>query len=204
MTDAGGTTVYEYSAKGQLKKETKTIDSIQYVTQYSYDQNGNLKTMTYPSGRVITYNYSNDKAVSVLNNATNLATNINYKPFGGMTSITYGNGLVGSISYDNQYRVASITAGTVMNLTYTDDASGNIAGITNNIDATKNRSFTYDALDRLSTATASGIWGSLGWTYDGIGNRLTEGSTVYSYTPGTNKLTGAGGLSFGYGKLRET
>ena len=46
---------------------------------------GNLKTMTYPSGRVITYNYSNDRAVSVLNNAATLVSNINYKPFGGVS-----------------------------------------------------------------------------------------------------------------------
>ena len=57
MTDTSGTTVYEYTQKGQVRKETKTIDSIQYVTQYSYDMNGNLKTMTYPSGRVVTYAY---------------------------------------------------------------------------------------------------------------------------------------------------
>jgi RHS repeat-associated protein len=199
MTDASGTTSYEYTPKGQVKKETKTIDSIQYVTQYTYDQNGNLKTMTYPSGRVIAYTISNDKVTAVLNNAANLATNINYKPFGGMSSLTYGNGLTGSISYDNQYRITGITAGTVMNLSYpTYDANGNIMAINNTLDPTKNKSFTYDALDRLSSATASGIWGSLGWTYDGVGNRQTEGSAVYSYAPGTNKLTGAGGLSFGY------
>jgi RHS repeat-associated protein len=187
------------TAKGQIKKETKTIDSVQYVTQYTYDQNGNLKTMTYPSGRVITYNVSNDKVIGVLNNAANLATNIGYKPFGGMSSLTYGNGIAGTTGYDNQYRVTSITAGTAMNLSYASyDANGNITAITNALDATKNKSFTYDALDRLSTATASGIWGSLGWTYDGVGNRQTEGSTVYSYAPGTNKLTGAGGTSFGY------
>ena len=104
--------------KGQVKKETKTIDSVQYVTQYTYDQNGNLKTMTYPSGKVITYNYTNDRAVSVLNGAANLATNITYKPFGGMSSVTYGNGLTGTIGYDNQYRITGITAGTVMNLSY--------------------------------------------------------------------------------------
>ena len=80
MRDASGSTKYEYSPKGQVKKETKVIDSVTYVTQYSYDMNGNLKTMTYPSGRVITYNYSNDRVVSVLNNAANLATNISYKP----------------------------------------------------------------------------------------------------------------------------
>ncbi len=97
MTDASGTTTYGYTPKGQVAQETKVIDSIQYVTQYTYDQNGNLKTMTYPSGRVVTYNYSNDKVIGVLNNASNLATNINYKPFGGMSSLTYGNGLTGSI-----------------------------------------------------------------------------------------------------------
>jgi RHS repeat-associated protein len=199
MTDVSGTTVYEYSAKGQVKKETKTIDSVQYITQYIYDQNGNLKTMTYPSGRVITYTLSNDKVTAVLNNAANLATNISYKPFGEFSSLTYGNGLTGSISYDNQYRITGITAGTVMNLSYpTYDANGNITAITNNLDATKNKSFSYDALDRLSTATASGIWGSLTWAYDGVGNRLTEESTVYSYAPGTNKLSGVGGLTYGF------
>jgi RHS repeat-associated protein len=199
MTDASGTTNYEWTVKGQVKKETKIIDSVTYVTQYTYDQNGNLKTMTYPSGRVITYNLSNDKVIGVLNNAANLATNINYKPFGGMSSLTYGNGILGTIGYDNQYRVASITAGTVMNLSYSQhDANGNIMAITNVIDPTKNKSFTYDSLDRLSTATASGLWGSLSWTYDGVGNRLTEGSTVYSYTPGTNKLSGVGGSTYNY------
>ncbi len=199
MADASGTTAYEYLPKGQVKKEIRTIDSIAYVTQYTYDQNGNMKTMSYPSDRVITYNYSNDRAVSVLNNAANLATSINYKPFGGMSSIIYGNGLTGSISYDNQYRLSSITAGSVMSLAYpTYDANGNIMAINNTLDPTKNKAFTYDNLDRLSTATSSGIWGSLGWTYDGVGNRQTENSNTYTYTPNTNKLTGANGISFGY------
>ena len=60
--------------------------------------------MTYPSGKVITYNYTNDRATSVLNGAATIATSINYKPFGGMSSITYGNGLTSTIGYDTQYR----------------------------------------------------------------------------------------------------
>jgi RHS repeat-associated protein len=155
--------------------------------------------MTYPSGRVITYNYSNDRAISVLNNASNLATSITYKPFGGVSSMTYGNSVVGTIGYDNQYRVSSITAGTVMTLSYDQyDANANIQHITNSLDSTKNKSFTYDTLDRLATATSSGIWGSLAWTYDGVGNRQTEGSTVYTYTAGTNKLTGVGGQTYNF------
>jgi len=134
MTDASGTTSYEYTPKGQVKKETKVIDSVQYVTQYTYDMDGNLKTMTYPSGRVITYNYTNDRAVSVLNNAANLATNIQYKPFGGMTNINYGNTATDTITYDNQYRITDINivhpASGIMHLAYNQyDANGNIKAI---------------------------------------------------------------------------
>jgi len=199
MSDASGTTTYEYTAKGQVKKETKSIDSIPYVTQNTYDQNGNLKTMTYPSGKVITYNYTNDRAVSVLNGAVNLATNITYKPFGGMSALTYGNGIAGTIGYDNQYRITGITASGVMNLSYNlYDANGNIKSIQDTIDPAKNKAFDYDTLDRLSTATSSDIWGSLGWTYDGVGNRLTENGNTYVYYANSNKLNTANGISFSY------
>ncbi len=193
MTDAAGTTSYEYSPKGQTKRETKVIDNHTYTTEYSYDMNGNIKTIMYPSGRVITYNYSNDQVISVMNNAANIATSITYKPFGGMSSIAYGNGIIGNIGYDNQYHITSITAGTILNLSYSSyDANGNIKSIQNLLDPGKDRSFTYDTLDRLDTASAPGIWGSLDWNYDGVGNRTSEatgtGTNIYSYYGGTNKL----------------
>jgi RHS repeat-associated protein len=197
MTDASGMTSYAYTAKGQILQETKVIDSNQYITQYAYDQNGNLRTMTYPSGRVITYNISNDKVINVLNNAANLATNISYKPFGGMSGITYGNGIAGTISYDNQYRITSMVAGAVLSLSYDQyDADANVQHITNTLDSTKNKTFGYDALDRVTSA--SGSWGSLVWTYDGVGNRLTENSNNYTYASNTNKLSSANGESFGF------
>ncbi|KAF0143501.1 MAG: YD repeat protein [Nitrospirae bacterium] len=201
MTDQSGITTYEYDTKGQIVKETKIIDNITYITEYGYDKNGNLKTMKYPSGRVITYNYSNDKIKSVLNNATAIADNSSYKPYGGMTSITYGNGINSSIAYDNQYRIASIQTGAVQNLSYAFDARGNITGITNNLDATKNKSFTYDVLDRLTGAT--GPWGALTYSYDGVGNRQREinNSEESNYVYSANKLSSTSGAktySFSY------
>lgn len=49
-----------------------------------------------------------------------------------------------------------------------------------------------------------GNWDSLGWTYDGVGNRLTEGSTSYSYVQGTNKLSGVGGQSYSFDNAGNT
>jgi YD repeat-containing protein len=118
--------------------------------------------------------------VNVLNGTANIATSITYKPFGGMSSITYGNGLTSSIGDDTQYRLASLATGTFLNLTYGYYNNGNITSIT------PGKTYTYDALDRLGTAT--GPWGSLGWTYGGVGNRQTENTNSYTYAPSTNKL----------------
>lgn len=196
ITDQSGSITYEYTKKGQTAKETRTIDGTAHVTQYSYDQNGNTKTTTYPSGRIITYSYANNKITGILNNAATLATNITYKPYGGIGSLTYGNGINRSIGYDNQYRISSIVTGTLQNLTYTPDANGNITTITNNLDANKNKGYGYDALNRLQTTT--GPWGTLTWTYDGVGNRQTENGTSYSYVPSSNKLSAANGLAYIY------
>ena len=93
-----------------------------------------------------------------------------------------------------------------MHLSYDQyDYNGNIKSIKNLLDATKNKAYTYDALDRLETATATSLWGSLGWTYDGVGNRQTQtenaSSSTYAYQTGTNKLkdiTGAQTALFTY------
>ena len=193
----GGTTVYEYTAKGEVRKETKTIDSIQYVTQYSYDQNGNLKTMTYPSGRVITYNYSNDRATSVLNNAATLASSINYKPFGGLSSITYGTGLTGSISYDNQYRVSGIAVGSVMNRRM--QMTTGISPGSRTSSMRLRISHLPTMLLIVSLQLQPPEYGAvLPGRMMELATDRREGSIVYSYAPSTNKLAGAGGTSFGY------
>ena len=202
MTDSSGTMSYEYSAKGQVTKETKLIDGVTYVTNYAYNMNGSIISITYPSGRIV--NYSSD-AVGRVNavtttsgmTTTSLATNITYKPYGNINAHTYGNGLNRTITYDRQYRIASIVTAGIQNLSYVYDANSNITGITNNLDDTNDKTYSYDALNRLSGAT--GPWGNLAWTYDPIGNRLTQkdnaGIDVYSYQPNSNRLAGVTGTS---------
>lgn len=201
VTDQSGSTTYEYTKKGQIAKETRNIDGIAYLTQYAYDQNGNTRTVTYPSGRVITYTYTNSRVTGVLNNSATLASGITYKPFGGMNAITFGNNLSGSFGYDSQYRISTIQAGALQSLSYGYDYNGNVTGIVINLDNTKNKSYTYDNLNRLAAAT--GPWGALSWTLDPVGNRLTQvdasGTSTYTNATGSNKLsaiTGANPASF--------
>ncbi len=108
---------------------------------------------------------------------------------------------------DNRYQFDGQTVGSspqLLSHDYSHDANGNVTAISYLINSTKNKTFGYDALDRLTAAT--GPWpssGSLSYTYDSVGNRLTEGGTLGSsaYTYSDNLLTditGAKNKTFSY------
>jgi YD repeat-containing protein len=212
MTDPLGTTWYDYDVMGRIIMETKQIDGLNYRTQYTYDLNGNLETITYPGGRIITYGYNQLNKVTSVTETMNGVTrtfvnNITYLPFGDVLSITLGNGIMTTKTYNNRYHMTDMDIGTVKDLTYTRDNTGNITGITDNLVPAKNKSYTYDNLYRLDIAT--GQWGTLDYGYDNVGNRTDEikdtGSTIYNttynYTLNTNKLestTGEKALTFSY------
>jgi RHS repeat-associated protein len=208
MTDPSGSTAYEYYETGRIKRELKQVGGLYYNTEYTYDLNGNLIEINYPGGRVITYTYNQTNKVSSVTETqygvTNtIASNITYMPFGDMVSMTQGNGVATTKTYDNRYRLSGLDIGTIKSLSYTRDDVGNITAITDNLVPAKNRSYTYDNLYRLITAT--GPWGGLTYAYDLVGNRTNEttdtGNTAYSYTANTNKLsstTGEKTLNFGY------
>jgi RHS repeat-associated protein len=81
-----------------------------------------------------------------------------------------------------------------------DDAS-NIKEWNNDAAPARTRSFDYDELNRLESATSTGLWGNLSFTYDDLGNRLTQtwdgDVTTYVYDFSTNQLTGLTGAQLG-------
>jgi len=210
MTDGSGAYTYTYDVLGNLIREEKTIEGITYATEYNYDAAGFLTGITYPDGRVVTYDL--DGAGRVIQVTTTkdaetqtLAENISYVPFGPLRGINYGNGIVLSQNYDQRYRLTGIQAAGVLDLGYVHDGVGNITTMTNNLDASRSQSFSYDDLNRLGGAT--GIYGTVAYTYDNVGNRLSR--TVngqvenYAYEAGTSRLSevaknGTIALSYSY------
>src|SRR5207249_3885151 len=60
MTDQAGTATYGYDILGRLTAETRTLigannAAVSKSIAYSYNLDGSVKTLTYPSGKVITY-----------------------------------------------------------------------------------------------------------------------------------------------------
>jgi YD repeat-containing protein len=137
MIDPSGTTTYQYTLKGQIAREIKLIGGQIYTIEYSYDKNGNPASLKYPTGRVVTYSYANDRVTSVLADGAAIATDITYMPFGGINSFTYGNGIQHSAAYDRQYRITRLIDSSVQDKSYAYDQQGNITGIEDLLDPTR-------------------------------------------------------------------
>ena len=215
VADQSGSTSFVYDPLGRIITDRRVIGSNSYSTAYTYDASGNILTETYPSGRIVTYTRDALGRISGVTTKQNsgataytVATNVTYEPFGPLAGLTFGNSLVATHTYDQDYELTAISAAgggvTVQNLTNTYDPASNITAITDGVVPRLSQTFTYDDLNRL--ASASGVYGSQSYTYDGAGNRSTQvvnGTTAtYAYSPTANKITtitaGANTRTFSY------
>ena len=209
MTDPSGSTTYAYDRRGLLRSDDKIIEGNAYATRYAYDADGNRSTITYPSGRRVTYafDFANRPTTAALD-AAPLVNGATYLPFGPITTMTLANGTTVTRTFDARYRITEnklLAAGTPLAAyTYTPDPLGNILAITDALDSAYSRAFSYDDLSRLTTANSS-LWGNGAYQYDAMGNMtsLTVGrSSTFAHvgtTPKLSTVTDAAGItSVGY------
>jgi RHS repeat-associated protein len=202
ISDASGSTSYTYNALGQATLERHVIQGITYDTAYTYDASGNVTQITYPSGRIVTYTRDSTGRITGIttkeNSGASAVTVVSsgaYNPFGPLTGLVFGNSVGLTIGYDQDKQLTSIQssvgATTIQNLGYGYDNAGNITSITDNYQSARSQTLGYDNLNRLNSA--SGAYGSLSFTYDGVGNRATRvvGSTTetYNYSSTANRLS---------------
>jgi RHS repeat-associated protein len=193
FTDESGSTAITYDSFGNITKEVRVIGGKTYTTSYSYDLANRLTEIIYPSGRYVDYTYNSSGYLTTvttkptsIGSVTTLASSIVHKPFGPIVSFTYGNSEALTKTFDNNYwldDLVTTNGGTdIQNLTYGLDNAGNLTGITDNMAAGRDETYTVDALDRLHTA--SGVYGSRTYTYDNNSNRLTRvaGATTQTST----------------------
>jgi RHS repeat-associated protein len=201
VKDAVGTLGRVYDERGNVVQETRTHGPATLVTFYSYDAANRVAAITYPSGWTVSYaRDAMGRVVSIAakrpgsNIPLSVVSNITYQPFGEVSGLTFGNGVVETRQFDRDYRLTHLAAAgkiPVEDLAYGYDAAGNVASITDPVTPGDSQTFGYDALDRL--VSAKGGYGALGYTYDALGNRLTEADgqltdAIYVYAPHSNRL----------------
>lgn len=131
-----------------------------------------------------------------------------------------GNGVVETHLFDQRYHPTAITAVGATGLldwSYTTDPVGNVTLIDELTPPNQDRTYGYQDQQYFLTS-GSGPWGAQSWTYDRIGNRLTESDSTapalltYTYqlnglsqnTPLLDRITpapgnsGTGMLDYGY------
>ena len=197
VTDPAGSTVFVYNALGQITQETRTADSLTFETVYGYNAStADLNTLTYPSGLILTYQRDADGRISGISaDGQTVIGNVTYQPFGPVKSMTAG-ALSVSRSFDQRYQVSGIQAGTVMNLTYTYDGTGNvktISGITKPPIAPGTTDYSIPA----GTSRISGSTGQTAktYTYDNAGKITSDGVRTFTYNQNSQLIRVTAGTS---------
>ena len=194
MTDYTGTTFYDYDDLNRLTAVTTSKSGIKgggdsLILSYEYDLASRETAIVYPGGERIQYTYDNAGRISTVNNTTrSLYFQYSYNPTTGqLIKLTRPNGIETDYSYDGMGRLTNIlhkvTSGgaLVAQYGYTLDAIGKATLLTTTLPGgvTKLEQYGYDYFDRLTNVIYgdSGVINntalSVGYTYDGNGNRLT-------------------------------
>ena len=163
---------YLYDENDNLQTEIVDIGANTYVIGYGYDLNDFLSTISYPSGRFITYG---PDAFGRPTRMMPYVSAIDYHPSGQIRQISYANGQTTDMTLNNRLWIEQMHAhgaAEAMDLTYQYDNIGNVETITDALDSFNNRVLGYDGINRLRSAT--GPWGTIALTYDEQGNLTFE------------------------------
>jgi RHS repeat-associated protein len=193
MSVGADSTRYCYDRLGRVVRKVQTLSSGTTLSVGStYDGAGNLVSMTYPSGAIVTYlRNANGQIDKVLANPTATAAQativeeVGYAPFGPITSIKFGNARTQDRAYDLNYGVDAITESNGaggFSADYGLDDLGSVSTLTER--GTLARTYEYDGQDRLKTMKDGAAATIESYQYDATGNRTskTVGATSYTYS----------------------
>jgi RHS repeat-associated protein len=191
---------WSYDPMGRQIVEKRTNQGSSNKTQtlqYLYNLDGSLKTLVYPSGKVLNYTIGGAGRVTQIDDTLDIyATSIAYTPNGsvaggvqGPAAITNayndrlqpillsaalsGQSSFFSLCYDFHLHVAINTSPCSFSA-YTTGDNGNVFQVLNNVDSTRSAVYAYDALNRVAQAntiatTGSNCWGEV-YTIDNWGS----------------------------------
>ena len=211
-------TQFVYDTLGRVSSSTQAYGTgSAATTSYTYDDVGNVLTITAPNSSVITYAYNDNNRLELITDGLGHKKFITYNALGDVDYVAYRNAYnvtksyTGNV-YDELSRVIESSVGASINTNYDYDKNSNVTNITDgNFNAT---SFAFDGLNRLSQETdaLSGVTSydlndldqnegttdprsnTTSYTYNSFGDVLTEtspdrGAITYTYDKAGNMLT---------------
>jgi RHS repeat-associated protein len=213
--DAPGTgdyVAYTYDQWNRLLIETRHISQNSFPVVYEHDVASRMTKITYPDSMQILYTYNDLNRITEIKryidgqNDEILFDNPQYDVESLLTQFDYGNDIQATYTYDSRDRPLTIDvkdgATSLLDLDYTYDNNNNITQLvngwrdTNSSWHSETESYSYDGLDRLTSASCTS-W-SHTYTYDKAGNRTGKDSITYTINS-VNEVTAlSDGTSFTY------
>jgi RHS repeat-associated protein len=188
MCDAAGSEAWSYtivSGTGWQTTDQRTTNGLTKNAVYQNNFLGLPASVQYPSGRTITYGYNvGARPISATDGTTSVsyAKTVHYLANGARCWAVLGGAATGAETFNGRLQPLEMQAtsavvaypgtgcpglgqtGNLQDVSYNFDLgsgdNGNVMGITNNRDTTRSQAFSYDALNRIVTATASTYAGS--------------------------------------------
>jgi RHS repeat-associated protein len=171
-SDANHGMGWQYDALGRVTSKSQTVGGIAESVGYGYS-NGQLATLTTPSGQSVAYSYVNNQVSGISVNGTTLLSGVVYEPFGPARTWTWGNASTEIRLHDTDGNPSQISH--VESTSYTLDNAFRITGVNNASNPSASWTYGYDNLDRITSANAAS---NISWTYDANGNRQTQGGAA--------------------------
>jgi RHS repeat-associated protein len=195
MTDAAGSESWAYDQMGRELAEQRITNSITNKTSYTYNLDGSLATLTYPSGRIITYTtdpVERSSEAQDVANAINYAigscangansNGVCYAPQGSAAEIQNGANLFSTLYYNTRLqpcRISVKSSGTAPSSCTDASNIGNILDYTYNFNlGSANNGNVMGITNNVDTTR------SQGFTYDHLNRILTaETASTFATSP---------------------
>ncbi len=197
-----------YDALGRVTASEQITAGTTYGFASSHNLDGTLKTQTYPDGLNVAYKYdSAGRPISAGRDtvgATEYTESILYAVHGAPATYKLGNGLTETTTYNNRLQPCTITASTLLTLTFkygvtdsgncdvtSNDNNGNVRSQGINGDGLPNftQTYTYDAVNRIATVGENSNFWQRAYTYDAFGNRSATGNGITFGSPTPTAVT---------------
>ncbi|MGC4894196.1 LamG-like jellyroll fold domain-containing protein [Micromonospora sp. DT31] len=208
LSTPGGTDTVAYDDRGL----PTSVSGPNQSSSYTYNKDGRMASRVDAAGTT-SYTYDNaGRFRTAANSTTGVNLTVGYNTLSQPASISYNSGNTRSFGYDSLHRLKTDTlknaAGTVTlgSITYGYDNNNNeTSKVTTGFAGSASNTYTYDLADRLSTWNNGTT--TIGYAYDGAGNRTQAGAKTFTYDERNQLTTQSGGISYAYtarGTLRRT
>jgi RHS repeat-associated protein len=208
-----GSDSHSWNPLGLETSATQVIDGVAKTITTTYDALDRQRTVTYPDGEVVSYDYNSAGELSAVTSSRGMSyvSSMAWSPEGQLTAMHHGNGTTSSYGYDpdrawlSRAHVRSPLGGptqetSLYEASYQYDAAARVVATTQDTKpAARTVTYTYDDLGRL---LAVGGAQSQAFTYDEVGTMTSNsrlGTYAYGDTQHKHAVTAAGpGLSYAY------